>query len=179
MSEGLRRGDISENRSWPFLGEIFYCHPNGTYYLVPWEDYDRLRAELDARTRLESGSGEALEELDRIIEEKNAEEDAEINRLRAEKKNLCLQASGLLGDVKHLQAVVAGVHEAIGESDASDDDSLPEVVGEIVTSLRAEVERLRGQRDALRIRLQQYAGEVQRAMLRVTATIDRWEKEPT
>jgi hypothetical protein len=46
------------------------------------DEIDRLRAELDARTRLDSGSGEALEELDRIIEEKNAEKDAEIDRLR-------------------------------------------------------------------------------------------------
>lgn len=41
-----------------------------------------------------------------------------------------------------LRAVVAGVHEAIGESDASDDESLPEVVGEIFTSLRARITEL-------------------------------------
>jgi hypothetical protein len=43
--------------------------------------------------------------------------------------------------------------------------------------LRAEVERVREQRNALRVRLQGYAGEVQRAMYRATSTIEQLEKE--
>lgn len=44
-------------------------------------------------------------------------------------------------------------------------------------NLIAELKLVREQRNALRARLQQYAGEVQRAMYRATSTIEQWEKE--
>ena len=49
----------------------------------------------------------------------------------------------------------------------------PNVESYCIQSLRAEVERVREQRDALRIRLQGYAGEVSRALYSVTSTIEK------
>lgn len=79
--------------------------------------------------------------------------------------------SDLLAEIDALRATISGVHHAIGESEHSDDATLPGVVVAIVKDYAAEIDALRRERDALagengRLRQQLAAAESREAELR-------------
>ena len=53
---------------------------------------------------------------------------------------LCGALDDACDEIERLTAVVAGVHEAIGEDSGSDDDSLPQIVESVILAYRKRIE---------------------------------------
>lgn len=77
----------------------------------------------------------------------------------------------LLREVERQTSVISRIHEAIGEAPGSDDESLPDVVRQIITDYRTRVDSLAAHLDAV-------VGECKRQAEEITALEKRLAELP-